>query len=59
MFVSVGAQPQAEMAAESDRSLSATVIRVAQDTQAQQENETDCVKYLGGAGACGLQKNCT
>jgi hypothetical protein len=35
MFVSVGARPQADMAAESDKSSSATVVRVAQDTQAQ------------------------
>jgi hypothetical protein len=32
--------------AESDKSSSATVVVVAQDTQARWENETDCVEYL-------------
>jgi hypothetical protein len=49
MFVSVGPRPQAKMAAESGKSSSATVVRVAQDTQARWENEIDCVEYLGGA----------
>jgi hypothetical protein len=37
------------MAAESDKSSSATVVRVAQDTPARCENDIDCVEYLGGA----------
>jgi hypothetical protein len=45
MFVSVGSRPQAEMTAESDKSSSATGVRVAQDTQARWKNETDCVEY--------------
>jgi hypothetical protein len=44
MFFSVGPRPQAE----SDKSSSVTVVRVAQDTQARWENETDCVEFLGG-----------
>jgi hypothetical protein len=36
-------------AAESDKSSSAIFVRVAQDTQARWENETDCVEYIGGA----------
>jgi hypothetical protein len=49
MFVSVGPRPQVKMAAESDKSTSATVVGVAQDTQARWKTETDWVEYLGAA----------
>jgi hypothetical protein len=49
MFVSVGPRPQAGMVAESFKSSSATVVRVAQNTQTRWENESDFVEYLGGA----------